>query len=144
MNINIKPAPRESLEEIKNLLAANNLPTADISDDTVQLFEVRLDNELAGTVGIERYSSIGLLRSLAVKDTYKNQGIGERLVDSLLCYCAYEQVTELYLLTTTAEKYFEKFGFQRISRDKVSAEILQTREFKDICPLSAAVMHKVL
>lgn len=144
MNISIDPAKPESVDEIKSLLAANNLPTEDITDGTVRLFEVRQDNELVATIGVEKYNSTGLLRSLAVKDELKGQGIGEQLVNHLLDYCTSAQVTELYLLTTTAEKYFEKFGFQQISRDMVSEEIRQTREFQDICPCSAVVMHKPL
>ncbi|TCN66408.1 arsenic resistance N-acetyltransferase ArsN2 [Acetobacteroides hydrogenigenes] len=144
MNISIDPVRPESIEEVKSLLAANNLPTADISDDAVLLFEARQSNEQVGTIGLEKYDGAGLIRSLAVKDGLKGLGIGEKLVNHLLDYCASEQVTELYLLTTTTEKYFEKFGFQQISRDMVSEEIRQTREFKDICPCSAVVMHKPL
>nr|WP_320054409.1 arsenic resistance N-acetyltransferase ArsN2 [uncultured Acetobacteroides sp.] len=127
---------------IRSLLAANHLPTADIADDTVRLFEVRQNNELIGTVGVEHYGHTGLLRSLAVEDSHKSKGIGQQLVAHVLCYCLSKQITELYLLTTTAPKYFEKLGFQQISRDSVSAEIKQTREFKDICPNSAVVMLK--
>ena len=144
MSISIKPAKPESIEGIKSLLAANNLPTSDITDETVRLFVVRQNNELVAAVGVEVYSRTGLLRSLAVKDSLKGNGIGEMLVNHLFDYCASEQVSELYLLTTTAEKYFERFGFQQISRDTVSEEIRQTREFQDICPCTAVVMHKTL
>ena len=82
------------------------------------------------------------MRSLAVKDTFKNQKIGERLVKHLLNFSSAEKIEELYLLTTTAEKYFEKFGFQKADRFKIHETIKQTREFKDICPVSAVVMYK--
>lgn len=57
-------------------------------------------------------------------------------------YCTYEKTEQLYLLTTTAEKYFYKFGFQAINRVDVPEVISQTKKFQDICPLSAVAMHK--
>jgi amino-acid N-acetyltransferase len=142
MDVRIEPAKPESIAAIRDLLAANNLPIADIADDAVRLFEFRQDNELIGTVGVEQHGHTGLLRSLAVKDNHRSKGIGEQLVTHVLCYCSSKQITELYLLTTTAEKFFEKLEFKRISRETTPNEIMQTREFKDICPLSAIVMHK--
>lgn len=144
MDVSIEPAKPESMAAIRSLLAANHLPTADIADDAVRLFEFRQDNELIGTVGVEQHSHTGLLRSLAVKDDHRSKGIGEHLVAHVLRYCLSQQITELYLLTTTAERYFERLGFQQIGRDTVSEEIKQTREFRDICPNSAVVMHKAL
>ena len=57
-------------------------------------------------------------------------------------FCSSEKIEQLYLLTTTAEKYFYKFGFQAIDRVDVPKEILQTKEFKDICPLYAITMYR--
>jgi amino-acid N-acetyltransferase len=50
----------------------------------------------------------------------------------------------LYLLTTTAEKYFPGFGFDQTPREAVPVEVQQTAEFKEICPSSATVMHRAL
>ena len=46
----------------------------------------------------------------------------------------------LYLLTTTAERYFPSFGFQQITRDEVPNDIRETKEFQEACPASATVM----
>jgi len=142
MDLIIQPAKREDLNEIVNLLSDNNLPTIDIKENTVQLFVGLLNNKIIGIIGLEKYNGVGLLRSLAIKDTFKNQKFGERLVKQLLDFCSREKIEELYLLTTTAEKYFEKFGFQKTERFKIPETIKQTREFKDICPISAVVMCK--
>jgi amino-acid N-acetyltransferase len=50
----------------------------------------------------------------------------------------------LYLLTTTAEGYFPKLGFERISRGDVPASIQASVEFTSACPASAIVMCKRL
>jgi amino-acid N-acetyltransferase len=50
----------------------------------------------------------------------------------------------LYLLTQTAEHYFPRFGFERVARESVPAEIAETLEFKSACPASAVAMAKAL
>jgi amino-acid N-acetyltransferase len=49
-------------------------------------------------------------------------------------------IRALYLLTTTAERYFPSFGFRPITRDAVPAEVRATVEFQSACPASATVM----
>jgi amino-acid N-acetyltransferase len=49
-----------------------------------------------------------------------------------------------FLLTTTAENFFPKLGFGRISRDEVPASIQASIEFQSACPASAVVMRKRL
>ncbi len=142
MNLIIKSAKQEDLESIIKLLSDNNLPMIDIKQDNIQLFIGLLNNKIISSIGLENYKSIGLLRSLAVKDSFKGQQIGAKLVWQMIDFCKIEKVSKLYLLTTTAEKYFDKFGFIKIDRLEVPDIIKQTREFKDICPVSAVVMYK--
>jgi amino-acid N-acetyltransferase len=50
----------------------------------------------------------------------------------------------MYLLTTTAERYFPKFGFERIERRDVPETVQASVEFTSACPASAVVMRKSL
>ena len=134
MDLIIKPAKRADLNEIVNLLSDNNLPTIDISENTVQLFNGLFDNKIIGIIGLEKYNNVGLLRSLAVKDTFKNQKIGERLVKHLLNFSSAEKIEELYLLTTTAEKYFES--------DRIVLPTPSDKSAKDFFRLLASIGPK--
>ena len=49
-------------------------------------------------------------------------------------------VLEIYLLTTTAEGFFRRNGFERIERKIVPEVIKQTTEFTSLCPSSAVCM----
>jgi len=49
-----------------------------------------------------------------------------------------------YLLTTTAEEFFPKFGFERVERTDVPASVQTSIEFRSACPSSAIVMRKAL
>jgi amino-acid N-acetyltransferase len=50
----------------------------------------------------------------------------------------------VFLLTTTAEKFFPKFGFEAITRADVPASVQTSVEFRSACPASAVVMRKRL
>jgi amino-acid N-acetyltransferase len=50
----------------------------------------------------------------------------------------------LYLLTTTAERYFPSFGFSVTTREKVPDAVRDTVEFRSACPASAVVMVRPL
>jgi amino-acid N-acetyltransferase len=50
----------------------------------------------------------------------------------------------VFLLTTTAERFFPRFGFEPIARDEVPASVLASVEFQSACPESAIVMRKRL
>jgi amino-acid N-acetyltransferase len=50
----------------------------------------------------------------------------------------------VFLLTTTAERFFPKFGFEQIARDEVPASVKASVEFRSACCASAIVMRKQL
>jgi amino-acid N-acetyltransferase len=50
----------------------------------------------------------------------------------------------VFLLTTTAERFFPRFGFEEIARDEVPASVQASVEFQSACPASAIVMRKRL
>jgi amino-acid N-acetyltransferase len=141
MDIHIGPATPNDFQDIISLLWANQLPTKDIRDPTVKLFKATVNGKLAGTIGIEEYGSLALLRSLAVDDLFKDQGVGRQLLHYHLEFCRDNGVLQLYLLTTTAENYFKKYGFVKMDRQLVPEAISGTKEFLEICPASATVMH---
>jgi amino-acid N-acetyltransferase len=47
-------------------------------------------------------------------------------------------------LTTTAESFFAKHGYQRAARESAPAAIRGTREFAGICPASSTFMLRHL
>lgn len=143
MDIQIREAVDEDRKGIISLLMDNMLPTGDLNKSPVTFFVAALENRILGTIGLERYDKIGLLRSLAVADDFKNQGIGARLVEFLFQYCTREGISDLYLMTTTAYQYFPRYGFTTINRDTIPNSIRQTSEFSSLCSTEAVVMHSI-
>lgn len=141
LNIDIRPAAPQECDKVALLLKSTGLAIHDI-DSCLDGFLVAHDGDrLIGTVGIETYGDIGLLRSLAVDNGYRNQKIGERLFREALNLARSRRIQTLYLLTTTAAEYFARRGFRDIPRENVPVAIQQTEQFSSICPDSANVME---
>ena len=68
-------------------------------------------------------------------------GIGRAVA---LRLAAEHRAPTVFLLTTTAERFFPKFGFQPITRDDVPPSVQASVEFRSACPASAIVMRKHL
>lgn len=137
----IRSATENEYRAIIHLLASNALPTADIYEKNISLFVGLVEDEIVAMIGIEQYENVALLRSLCVKDGFKNKKLGIQMLLHLFVFCEKEKIETLYLLTTTAEHYFVRYGFEKITRDETPQTIKQTREFQDICPASAIIME---
>jgi len=131
-----------TLDEITVLLQNNDLPCSDIKDLKLDnFFGYYLNNTLEGIVGLEVYGNVALLRSLAVNHK-KSSGIGSKLLLYVDDYALENSIDTLYLLTTTADKYFLKKGFKVLDKDEAPKSIQNTQEFNSICPASSVFMKK--
>ena len=67
-------------------------------------------------VGIGRATSDGVFRAVlwdvVVAAEHQGQGLGRRLVESLLSYPAIGAAERVYLMTTNSSGFYEKLGFQ--------------------------------
>ena len=142
MEPRIRPARRSDLEAVERLLASSKLPVDGVADLLDGFIVAETDGGLAGVAGLERCSENALLRSVAVAEEWRGRGVGNALVTRLLSDAERQGIDRIFLLTTTAERWFPVFGFTRITRDDVPAAVRETSEFRDICPSSAVVMAR--
>ena len=127
------------------LLQAQGLPVSDITDEHLEhFFFIGSDGSPTGLVGLEIYGTDALLRSLVVGDNVRRKGLGSELVQHAEQYAASKSVRSIYLLTTTAEAFFKRLGYERIDRSQAPPSIERTREFASLCPASSAFMVKSL
>jgi N-acetylglutamate synthase-like GNAT family acetyltransferase len=140
----IMPAKVTDITAVVDLLSASKLPTEDLPDGLPHFFVVKKDEQLIGAAGVEIHGFYALLRSVAVAADFQGQGIAQELTKKALKEAVKQDVSEVYLITTTADQYFEKQGFTRVERKGVPLEIAQTEQFSNICPSSAIVMKKQL
>lgn len=139
--ITIVPAEEPDLPGILELLRRQELPVLGLESHLSETLVAKQAGAVVGTVAVEMYADGGLLRSVAVADEVKGTGLGRALTDRALQLARNRGLRNVYLLTTTAERYFPKFGFENISRDDVPDSVRQSVEFTTACPASAAVMR---
>lgn len=143
-NIKFKKTSPEKVSEVLALLTAANLPTNDIGEN-VELFSLEKNKQIVATAGLEIKGLIGLLRSVSVLESQKGKGYGHLIVQNLEDYAKTHHIKELYLLTTTAEEFFErKCNYEVVERINVPTEIQNSQQFASVCPSSAVVMKKVI
>jgi L-amino acid N-acyltransferase YncA len=141
--MNIFRNPPESA--VKKLLAESDLPSSDVTPDHLKhFFGCGTKERLTGVVGLEIYGTVALLRSLAVARDCRGNGFGKALVAKAEDYARSRGVADIYLLTTTAERFFERLGYKRTAREIAPEAIRRTREFTDLCPSSSAFMMKAV
>jgi amino-acid N-acetyltransferase len=138
----IRNAIGADFPEVEKLLTANKLPVEGVKENFSSFLVAEDAGTIAGAVGMERYGSTALLRSAVVSAASRGTGVGQQLVERLLQRANEEGIDELYLLTTTAEKYFPRFGFTTTTRAAVPESVKSSAEFRGACPDTAVVMRR--
>jgi amino-acid N-acetyltransferase len=142
--VTVRSATRDDLRAVTALLSDNRLPLEGVPDSLANFFVAESRGSIVGVIGMELYDRYALLRSAAVAKSEQNNGVGRVLVDRLLADAVKKGVAALYLLTTTAEKYFSRIGFARVERSEVPVELLASEEFRGACPDSAVIMRLLI
>lgn len=138
----LERAELSELRQILDLLEKNELPLEGVTENLKNFRVLKDQEEIIGCAGLEIYGNVGLLRSVAVRKENRGQGLGISLTQRMLELGRRNKVKKIYLLTTTADGFFKKFGFEPIEREQVDPAIRQTAEFTRLCPCSAVVMLK--
>jgi amino-acid N-acetyltransferase len=143
-SVSLRAATSRDLPAVERLLTASSLPLAGVGDNLESFVVAESGGELVGVAGLEVCCNNALLRSVAVDPGWRGQGVGRQLVERVIGEAEARGIRALYLLTTTAERYFPSFGFTRTTREAVPEEVRATAEFQGACPASAVVMTREL
>jgi len=127
------------------LLESAVLPAVDLGPEHLDhFFYCGASEAPTGLVGLELYGPDALLRSLVVVPATRRSGLGSTLLEHAECYARSRGVRAMYLLTTSAERFFAQRGYLRVARAAASPSIQATQEFVRLCPDSSALMAKAL
>ena len=140
----IHAAEESDLPAVRRLLETQHLPLDGIDEHVSTMVVARKGSEVVGAAAVELYSDGALLRSVVVDPVVQGQGLGHRLSEAALSIARDRGTRTAFLLTTTAERFFPKLGFEPIVRDHVPVSVQTSIEFQSACPASAVVMRKRL
>jgi amino-acid N-acetyltransferase len=140
----IQAADASDLPAVRRLLETQHLPLDGIGEHVSTMVVAKEGSDVIGAAAVELYADGALLRSVVVDPTARGQGLGHRLSDAALSIAKERGTRTAFLLTTTAEQFFPKLGFEQIARGDVPASVQASIEFQSACPASAVVMRKRL
>lgn len=143
VDIAVRIATAADLPAARRLLEAEDLPVDDLRAEYLA-FVAGPGDRLAGAIGLERHGATGLLRSLVVAPRVRGQGVGDALVAALETHAAAQGISELWLLTTSADAFFLRLGYTQRTRADAPAVVRATAQFSTLCPDSAVLMSKRL
>jgi len=139
----VRAAARD-LPDILALLEESRLPVAGIDRHVATALIARDSGRLVGCAAVEVYGSAGLLRSVAVAPDRRGTGLGRELTGAALELARERGVKDVYLLTTTADRFFPRFGFAVIPRNQIDPALQRSEELRGACPASAVAMRASL
>ena len=140
----LRPASTKDLPRVEKLLTDSKLPLDGVKEALQDFVVAEAGGDIVGVAGLEVCCDDALLRSVAVRPEWRSKGVGRALVNRAIAQAESRGIRALYLLTTTAEHYFPSFGFAKVDRAAIPAEVRATKEFTSACPASAVAMSRQL
>jgi amino-acid N-acetyltransferase len=137
------PTAAES-EGVRHLLERSGLPTGDLSTARPEFVIAIRDDQVIGIGALEHFGRAALLRSVAVEPQTRGSGIGRLIVEELERRARTAGISELILLTLTAQDFFARLGYSTKERDEVPPAVRESAQFRSLCPASAVCMAKTL
>jgi protein-tyrosine-phosphatase/N-acetylglutamate synthase-like GNAT family acetyltransferase len=138
----VRLATPADLRAIESLLVSADLPVAGVAEALEQFAVMDAGGRIVGAAGLERAGPDALLRSVVVAPERRGSGLGERLTAHQLAAARHAGLGTLWLLTTTAEPFFHRFGFRPVPRTAAPAGISATGEFQAGHCASAVAMAR--
>ena len=140
----VERATVPDLPAVVALLQRLDLPVEGVAQCLGRMLVAKDGAQVVGVAAVESYDQGALLRSVAVDPAYQGQGVGQRVVTAALEMARQDGAEAVFLLTTTAERFFPRFGFAEIPRTAVPSSVRSSVEFESACPASAIAMRVAL
>ncbi len=143
MTLRAEAARPHDLPGALELLGRSGLSQHGVAERWGHYFVVREDDgRVIGVAGLEVHGEFGLLRSVAVDDDYRGQGLAAALVEATLERARRLGLRKAYLFTTNAQHYFGRHGFTPCAREDAPDPIRASWQSRDGCPAGAVVMTR--
>ena len=138
----IRRAASSDLDQITHLLATAELPLDGVREGLGEFQVAVAEGDLVGVAGLECYGRNGLVRSVAVADGWRGGGVAAALLQRLVEAGDALGIEALYLLTMSANGYFERHGFEEVPRSALPADLRGAAEGCGDCPAEAISMAR--
>ena len=140
----IRHAREGDFLQIVAILQEVGLLTDGLSPGMPDLYVADVGGAIVGCAALESNGSTGLLRSVGVLPTGQGAGIGGRLIEAVHARVMDLGLESIYLLTTTADEYFLKFGYEPSAEEDLPRVVTGSAEYLTCSASGAATMRKII
>lgn len=127
----VRKAEEKDLLNIQKLIAKAGLREEGIVENLDRFLVVlNEENEMIGTVGLEKYEQDGLLRSLVLDSPIWTARLSLEFLEVALNYAKEQQIKTVYLCSKGTNALFHQLGFRHINLTAVPETIKQSSHFK--------------
>jgi N-acetylglutamate synthase-like GNAT family acetyltransferase len=131
--------------EMREALAAEGLALDDLAEPGRVFFRFEdASGQVVGYGGYEPHGDSALVRSIVVAAAVRDQGFGKQILTRLLERAKSNGARRAYLITESAQEFFEGAGFAVIDRASAPKAILATKQATLLCSETAPLMAKSL
>ena len=134
----LRCADIKDISPIKELLQACDLPVVGIEKQPSDFIIAEAQGNILGILGAVYDGNKALLRSFAVCEKKRGNGIGIALVKAMFNIMKSKEIIEIFLLTETAAAYFVKLEFSEISRGDIPKILLVESGLDQACPCASS------
>ena len=132
MDIDIRKATQADLKDIKTILSFYYLDTENVEKNLPEFIIAQMNDKIVGCSCLD-LGDVVELRSIAVLPSYRNKGVGSKLLGAILERA--QDLTKVIYLRTTSPIFFEKKGFKKVQNNEkkgVWKDCMQCEKY-DIC-----------
>ena len=89
------------------------------------------DKQIGFARVISDFSTIAYLGDIYVLDTYRGQGLSKKLMDAVINHPMLQGLRRWILLTSTADRLYEKYGFKKVPKPEIYMELYNPDVYKN-------------
>jgi len=111
------------LARVRKMVARAGMMTEGIEWPAACYILAYIGEEAVGVIGVESKIDAALIRSLYVDESMRRRGIGTALIAAARKAAHTRGARHLYLFSTDAGEFFERYGFKKVAVDEVIAAV---------------------
>ncbi|MFS0788442.1 hypothetical protein ABC345_18920 [Shouchella sp. 1P09AA] len=131
MPLTVRKMEETDVLAVQHLFARVGSATTPSQIDSFVIVENE-EGTLVGTVGLDKVSDVGLLRTLVIDSKKTHAMAAVEFIQLALAFAHSEGVNQVYALSEGKASLFEPLGFERVAEGLIPPEIKQLDHYQQI------------
>jgi glycerol 3-phosphatase-2 len=124
---------------VRALLHSSGLTSAGV-EERIEFTQVCGEGAVEATACMDQTGDYGILRAVAVRDSYRAKGLGLLAATAALEDASARGISHVSLFTESAAPFFQRLGFRPVERSDLPEPVRNSRHAFEECAQSAVAM----